>query len=438
MDSRENWKTVSLLVCVFAMIREIRPIKPFITSYLKSMNFSLNQINEEIYAVGTYSCLVLAIVIFLITDYFRYKPLIIADGIAGIITYLLLLGTPSLFRVQIGQIFFGFFYASEVAFTTYLYAKVDNKQLYQKITSLVKASILFGRFLSGLIAQIIVSTNLLDQDYLLYISILSTSFVTIWAFFLPKVKHSLYFHTKKEFRENIQLHQSDNEVTIPENAANNVPKTSKLIKITKVKQMIFDDFKSAYKNTYVVKKCFWWIFAFVGHFIVGLFIQVLWEDVNNNKKDLMNGAAESIHTLCGAAGAYSVGHLHYDWKKFDDIIFTIGTFVLALLLFILYSCNTLWILYLVYIIFGTCFQVLLTITTSEVAKYIKPDSYGLIFGFNMFMSLSIISIYTLLFIQGFIVAIGTTSQIFSVSMMFASMSALLFIVAVWKFTNSGK
>lgn len=44
MDSRENWKTVSLLVCVFAMIREIRPIKPFITSYLKSMNFSLNQV----------------------------------------------------------------------------------------------------------------------------------------------------------------------------------------------------------------------------------------------------------------------------------------------------------------------------------------------------------------------------------------------------------
>jgi len=44
MDTQENWKNVSLLVCVFAMIREIRPIKPFITSYLKSMNFTLNQV----------------------------------------------------------------------------------------------------------------------------------------------------------------------------------------------------------------------------------------------------------------------------------------------------------------------------------------------------------------------------------------------------------
>jgi len=74
---------------------------------------------------------------------------------------------------QMEQVFFGFFYSSEVAFTTYLYAKVDDKQYYQKITSLVKASMLFGRFLSGLIAQTIVSTHLLNEVYLLYISIFS-------------------------------------------------------------------------------------------------------------------------------------------------------------------------------------------------------------------------------------------------------------------------
>jgi len=43
--------------------------------------------------------------------------------------------------------------------------------------------------------------------------------VTVWAIFLPKVEYSLYFHTKKEFTENIKLHQSNNEVAIPENAA---------------------------------------------------------------------------------------------------------------------------------------------------------------------------------------------------------------------------
>ncbi|XP_025190482.1 thiamine transporter 1-like isoform X2 [Melanaphis sacchari] len=370
MDTLKDWKIVSLLVCVFAMVREIRPIEPFFTSYLKSMNFTLDQINEEIYAVGTYSCLVLAIVIFLITDYFRYKPLIIADGIAGILTYALLLGTPSLFRVQMEQVFFGFFYSSEVAFTTYLYAKVDNKQYYQKITSLVKASMLFGRFLSGLIAQTIVSTHLLDEVYLLYISIFSTSFVTLWTLVLPKVEHSLYFHRNKELPVNIKLKLS-NGVAIDDNASNNVPKNSIVNTFKEVKQMIFNDFQSAYENTYVVKKCVWWIFAVVGQIIVATYIQVLWEDVNQNKKKLMNGAVESIHTLCGAAGAYAVGHLSYDWKNVGDIIFSVGTFVLALLLFIIYYCNSLWILYLLYISFGTCYQILLTITTYDTITALK-------------------------------------------------------------------
>lgn len=48
---------------------------------------------------------------------------------------------------------------------------------------------------------------------------------------------------------------------------------------------------------------------------------------------------------------------------------------------------------------------------SEVAKHIKPDSYGLIFGFNFFMSLFVMSIFTLLFIQGLIVVIGTKNQV---------------------------
>lgn len=32
---------------------------------------------------------------------------------------------------------------------------------------------------------------------------------------------------------------------------------------------------------------------------MGTYIQVLWEDVKNDDSDLMNGAVEAIHTLCG-------------------------------------------------------------------------------------------------------------------------------------------
>lgn len=68
----------------------------------------------------------------------------------------------------------------------------------------------------------------------------------------------------------------------------------------------------------------------------------------------------------GAIGAYIVGHLNYDWKKFDDIIFAVGTFLLALLLFMICSCDILWVLYILYITYGTLYQILLTIATYEI------------------------------------------------------------------------
>jgi len=45
-----------------------------------------------------------------------------------------------------------------------------------------------------------------------------TSFVTIWALFLPKVEHSLYFHRNKESTETHKCQYQSNEITIPENA----------------------------------------------------------------------------------------------------------------------------------------------------------------------------------------------------------------------------
>lgn len=65
----------------------------------------------------------------------------------------------------------------------------------------------------------------------------------------------------------------------------------------------------------------------------------------------------------GATGAYAVGYLNCDWKKFSDSIYTVGTLVLALLLLFISYNNSLWILYVIYITYGTIYQILMTITT---------------------------------------------------------------------------
>lgn len=65
--------------------------------------------------------------------------------------------------------FYGTFMATEVAYFTYIYAKVPNNY-FQQVTSHTRAAILAGRTLSGVLAQILVSLKLADYKQLNYIT----------------------------------------------------------------------------------------------------------------------------------------------------------------------------------------------------------------------------------------------------------------------------
>lgn len=60
--------------------------------------------------------------------------------------------------------------ATEVAYYTYIYAKVDREK-FQVVTGFTKSAILTGRFLAGVVAQIMVSFQLMDLRELNYLSL---------------------------------------------------------------------------------------------------------------------------------------------------------------------------------------------------------------------------------------------------------------------------
>lgn len=63
------------------------------------------------------------------------------------------------------------FRAAEVASYTYMFASIRNKDKYQIATSIVRTSVLIGKCSCGIIAQILISYNILSYAYLLYLSI---------------------------------------------------------------------------------------------------------------------------------------------------------------------------------------------------------------------------------------------------------------------------
>lgn len=59
--------------------------------------------------------------------------------------------------------------ASEVAYYTYMYAKVDRSK-YQRVTGHTRSAILAGRFISAVIAQVFVTMHVMNVRELCYIS----------------------------------------------------------------------------------------------------------------------------------------------------------------------------------------------------------------------------------------------------------------------------
>lgn len=80
------------------------------------------------------------------------------------------------------EVFYATMTACEVAYSTYIYAKVD-KVYYQKVTSHMRAAALTGRFTSAVLAQLLLSFSILDVASLNHIT-----FIGRWCTFISKYK----------------------------------------------------------------------------------------------------------------------------------------------------------------------------------------------------------------------------------------------------------
>ncbi|XP_071455681.1 thiamine transporter 1-like [Hetaerina americana] len=194
----EFWIKVSFLLCMFGFFKELRPSEPFITPYLVGpwRNFTAVQVNQLIYPVGTYSYLGLLVLVFLVTDILRYKAVILFDAVCGIITWSLLAWAPGLFAAQLLEFFYGAFMAGEVAYYSYVYARVENRELHARLTSHTRSAYLFGRCASGIVGQALYSTKAVDLRQMIFISLAALCLAFVIALFLPPVKHSIYFHRR--------------------------------------------------------------------------------------------------------------------------------------------------------------------------------------------------------------------------------------------------
>ncbi|KAF0295654.1 Thiamine transporter 2 [Amphibalanus amphitrite] len=410
-----RWWVVTLMLCSYGFFKEMRPSEPYLTESLtKYNNVTKQEVSEQIYPVWTYAYLGLLVFVFLLTDMVRYKPMIIFEALGYIATWTLLIWGRGVVQMQLMEFMYGIATSTEVAYLTYIYARVDSS-LYQRVTGYVRAALLLGRFASGVLSQSLVSSEALNFFQLNYISFCSVSVAFCIAVCLPTVKHSIYFHRQAagNWKPDTSVEDASNA---PEGGADKQPPQSAETEgsteqltdpgrrsccqwLQDAGGYMLADFRSAYSSPSVVQWSLWWAFATCGNFQVGNYGQPLWEEIApwedfDSEGALYNGLVEASNTLLGALAVSTIGHLRLNWEFLGEPVLAVFSCIAGSLLLTMALTSYIGVAYVTYVFFRIIYQMLITICSFQVAKAIPKDSYGLVFGINTFMALALQTILT--------------------------------------------
>ncbi|TKS75192.1 Thiamine transporter 2 [Collichthys lucidus] len=122
-----GWVGPTVLLCIYGFCSMMRPIEPFLTEFLTGSykNLTAEQVTRQVYPVWTYSNLVLLVPVLLVTDFLRYKPVIILQGITYVTTMLLILFGSG---VHLAQLAFFCYSVAMAADTSLFYKGTDSAQ----------------------------------------------------------------------------------------------------------------------------------------------------------------------------------------------------------------------------------------------------------------------------------------------------------------------
>lgn len=427
-----NWKLITLIVCSFGFFKDLRPSEAYLTAYLTGpwKNLTETDVDNQVYPWWTYSYLIWLAPIFLLTDYFRYKPILILDGVAYIVTWVLLLWAQGVPAMKGMQVTFGLATACEVGYYSYLYAVV-TKDHFQKVASFTKAASLFGKFVAYLCGQLLVSFDVLDFYQLNIFSFISVIIAFIITLILPRAQHSELFNPRQNQNGTNSGKESVEEETIT--PVNNIV-------ITGPKSLVLfllNEIKTIYMNKSVFVWSVWWAFASCGSFQVANYIQNLWDILTPYKNDrgqrhLYNGAVEAAGTLLGSGTVLLVGFLPINWSVRGrcEVLMASVCGLNAAMLIVMSKTTSIWVCYVLYDVFRATYQIVITIATAQIAEHLVRERYGFVFGCNTFLALVVETILTAIVVDESGLDVDVQTQFLVYGGYFAVMTGAFLIVAV--------
>lgn len=184
------WLKIFLQLCTYGFFYGLDLIEPFYLKYLtEGHHYRPEEITFYLISHEIYWIVALLVVVFLITDLLRYKPVIVTSAVTSTVAMLILRFSDGIYALMVGRSYhflfnvmimcfilqslgflYGLSHATEIAYSTYISAKVD-RQHYQQVTSLTMSASLFGRFLGAILAQVLFMFTQVSLHTFLYITL---------------------------------------------------------------------------------------------------------------------------------------------------------------------------------------------------------------------------------------------------------------------------
>ncbi|XP_063811715.1 thiamine transporter 1 [Pseudophryne corroboree] len=416
---RGSWLLPTCILCANGFFTNLRPSEPFLTPYLlgPDKNLTERQVFNEIYPVWTYSYLILLFPVFLATDYLRYKPVILLQGLSLIITWFMLLYAQGALAVQFLEFFYGMSTATEIAYYSYIYSMVEPG-VYQKVTSYCRIATLTGFTVGSVTGQVLVSVANWSLFSLNVISLISVSVAFAAAWFLPMPMKSLFFHQtlngNKDSTDHCRRHIIKNgalacaatteemEAQVPLNADSAAAQHTdkKRVNLKNVLRILWKDFVHCYSSRTLLCWSIWWALSTCGYFQVINYSQGLWEKVApSSYSDIYNGSVEAVSTLLGAVAVFFVGYIKMSWSTWGELLLALFSLVIAISIYIMDIIGNIWVCYAMYVLFRSIYMILITIATFQIAANLSMECYALVFGVNTFIALLLQTLMTVIVVD---------------------------------------
>ncbi|XP_075905469.1 reduced folate transporter [Nelusetta ayraudi] len=434
-DDAHKRKLAVLFLCFYGFMSSIKPGEPFITPYLLSpeKNFTREEVTNEITPVLTYSYMAVLVPAFLLTDFLRYKPVLVIQGVSQVVIWVLLLLGTTLLQMQFMEFFYGITMACRVAYSSYIFSLVDPA-LYQRVAGYSRSSVLLGVFTSSVVGQLCLSLGDISFYTLNAISLGFVSFGLLLALCLPWPKRSLFFNRlrsqAKEAATKSELDRMNPKAGVVAAAAPPLCSTFTW-KNSALVQMLLE-VRNVAKKPNLRLWCLWWVFNSTGYYLVLFYVHILWNKVYpaTDNKNVYNGGVEALSTLLSTVTSFAAGFVKIRWNVWSELVICAITALQAGLLLLMGTTENIWVCYGAYILFRCFYQFLVPIATFQIASSLTKELCALVFGINTFLGTVLKSIIILIFVDKRGLALDVRSQFLVYFIYLAILTGIYLLSAV--------